>query len=93
MELTLNCYPVSEMHFGDSTRLNGTSLEVNADELRDLLLANGSLQSVDLEIVRPGENCRAGPVFDIIEPRAKKSKTDIMDPMWAELRSDVADPE
>lgn len=71
MELTLNCYPVSEMHFGDSTRMNGTSLEVNADELRDLLLANGSLQSVDLEIVRPGENCRAGPVFDIIEPRAK----------------------
>jgi glycine reductase len=27
---------------------------------------------VELEIVRPGESCRAGPVFDIIEPRAKE---------------------
>ena len=72
MELTLVRHPVSEIRFGDATRLDGTSLEVNADELRALLLADESLQSVDLEILRPGENARAGPVFDIIEPRAKE---------------------
>ncbi len=29
------------------------------------------LTAVDFEIACPGESCRAGPVFDIIEPRAK----------------------
>jgi len=60
------------MHLGDQTRLDETSLNVNADELRGLLLADDLLQSVDLEVVCPGENCRAAPVFDIIEPRAKE---------------------
>ena len=39
--------------------------------LRRLLLEDPSLSSVEFEIVQPGESCRAGPVFDIIEPRAK----------------------
>jgi hypothetical protein len=39
--------------------------------LRGLLLKDQSLTAVEFEIVSPGESCRAGPVFDIIEPRAK----------------------
>ncbi len=45
---------------------------VNAEALRRLLLEDPSLSRVEFEIVRPGESCRAGPVFDIIEPRAKE---------------------
>ena len=44
---------------------------MNRDELRQLVLEHSSFVSVDFEIVRPGESVRAGPVFDIVEPRAK----------------------
>ncbi|MCH7787667.1 MAG: hypothetical protein IIC22_09165, partial [Chloroflexi bacterium] len=71
MRLTLARHPVTDIRFGDSTHLEGTSLQVDADELRRLIMTDERIKSVDLEIVRPGENCRAGPVFDIIEPRAK----------------------
>ncbi|MFQ5849986.1 MAG: glycine/sarcosine/betaine reductase component B subunit [Candidatus Binatia bacterium] len=71
MRLTLARHPVTEIRFGESTRLEGTSLLVDPEELRRLILGGECLQSVDLDTVRPGENCRAGPIFDIIEPRAK----------------------
>lgn len=56
---------------GDDLRLDGGVLVVNAEELRRLVLEDGAFESVDFQIVRPGESCRAGPVFDIVEPRAK----------------------
>ncbi len=71
MNLTLAYHPVEILRFGAATRLDGTTLEINADELRALLLEDEALADVALEHVAPGEDCRAGPVFDIIEPRAK----------------------
>jgi sarcosine reductase len=71
MQLTLQIHRITAIRFGNSTKLEGNSLLVDADELRGLLLEDGSLTAVDLEIVCPGESCRAAPVFDIIEPRAK----------------------
>ncbi len=71
MRLTLALHPVTEVRFERATRLEGTSLVIDPEELRRDILEDDSLRSVDFEIVRPGENCRAGPVFDIIEPRAK----------------------
>jgi glycine reductase len=35
------------------------------------LLNDEALTGVDIELVAPGESCRAGPVFDVVEPRAK----------------------
>ncbi|HEX6173531.1 MAG TPA: glycine/sarcosine/betaine reductase component B subunit [Candidatus Binatia bacterium] len=71
MRLTLEIYPITAIRFGHSTRLDGTSLNVDVEQLRALLLEDQTLTAVDLEIASPGESCRAGPVFDIIEPRAK----------------------
>lgn len=71
MQLKLANHPVTEIRFGAPTRLQGTTLFVDAEELRRLLLEDGGLEHVEFEIVAPGESCRAGPVFDIIEPRAK----------------------
>jgi hypothetical protein len=71
MELTLEIHPITAIRFGGSTNLDGTSLIVDADRLRALLLEDQNLIAVDLTIASPGESCRAGPVFDIIEPRAK----------------------
>ena len=71
MPLTLIRHEVANIEFAESTRLDGTRLEVSADELRGLLLADETLEDVTFEVVRPGERCRVGPIFDIIEPRAK----------------------
>src|SRR5918996_6518490 len=71
MELTLEIHPITAIRFGQSTTLDGTSLAVDAEQLRALLLKDQTLTAVDLAVACPGESCRAGPVFDIIEPRAK----------------------
>lgn len=72
LRLDLAIHRVSEIHAGDSTRLEGTSLQVDVEELRRHLLEDRRLESIDLDLVRPGELCRAGYVFDIVEPRAKE---------------------
>jgi glycine reductase complex component B subunit alpha and beta len=71
MQLRLAIHPISEIRFSSPTRLEGTILFVDREELHRLLLEDSALTKVDFEIVHPGESCRAGPVFDIIEPRAK----------------------
>lgn len=71
MQLTLAFHPIVEMRFAASTRLNGRILFVDKDELRRLVVEDSSIESADFEIASPGESCRAGPVFDIVEPRAK----------------------
>ena len=71
MQLNLARHRISNIRAGDSTRLDGETLVVDLAELSSLLLEDSSLGAVDLEIVSPGESCRAAPVFDVIEPRAK----------------------
>lgn len=71
MNLTLAYHPVRTLRFSTATRLDGTTLDIDPDELRGLLLEDEALDDVAFERVAPGEGCRAAPVFDIIEPRAK----------------------
>jgi len=72
MQLTLANHLVTSMQFGTPARLEGTDLVIDTTELRRIVLEDDTVISVDFEIVRPGEHCRAGPIFDVIEPRAKK---------------------
>ena len=71
MQLKLAIHRITAMRFGTAMSVDGSTLVVDTEALRRLLLEDPSLSGVDFEIVRPGERCRAGPVFDIIEPRAK----------------------
>ena len=72
MRLTLAIHNVDSIHFGDETRLDRNELAVDPDNLRQIILEDRRLQSVDIDIVAPREDCRIGVVFDIIEPRAKE---------------------
>jgi len=72
MSLTLVVHRIDDVRFGAATRLENSVLIVDPDALRRLVLQDPRLESVDFAIVRAGENCRAGPVFDIVEPRAKE---------------------
>jgi glycine reductase len=71
MQLTLAIHVINSIEFGARTALSGTALTVDRDELRRIVLEDATFESVDFEIARPGESLRAGPVFDIVEPRAK----------------------
>jgi glycine reductase len=72
MRLTLAFHSVGEIVFGRGTRLERSLLIVDQEQLRRLVLQDPRIEAVDFEIVQPGESCRAGPVFDIVEPRAKE---------------------
>ncbi len=75
MELTLARHRITEIRLSGPTRLDGTRLGINPEELSSHLLQDNSLCGVDLELACPGESCRAGPVFDIVEPRAKAPRS------------------
>ena len=75
MALALALHPVKDMVVGVETALDGTTLQVGLEELRRHVLEDRRLESVDLEVVNPGDSCRVGYVFDIIEPRAKEPGT------------------
>ena len=72
MRLTLAIHEIGSIAMGVATRRDGDKLEVDPDELRKFILEDGRLESVDIETVAPGEECRIGVVYDIIEPRAKE---------------------
>jgi Glycine/sarcosine/betaine reductase component B subunits len=72
MQLTLAQHPITRIQFGGQTRLDRSTLVIDPEELRRLVLEEETIESVDFEIVRPGESCRAGPIFDIVQPRAKE---------------------
>src|SRR5499426_2772424 len=72
MRLTLAYHPVTDIRFGATTQLQGTTLAISEAALRQHLLEDRRLERVDLAIVHPGEPCRFGVVFDIVEPRAKE---------------------
>ena len=71
MALTLAIHPISDIQFGEKLGLHESVLTINSDDLRKIVLEDSSIDSVDFAIARPGESCRAGPIFDIVEPRAK----------------------
>lgn len=71
MRLTLAYHPITDIRLGDTTQLAGTVLSLDPTALRAYLLDDHRLQGVDFDIVHPGEKCRFGVVYDILEPRAK----------------------
>lgn len=75
MRLELGIIRIDDIQFGGKTEIKGSTLVVNGDEVKSLVLADERLASVELDIARPGESVRIIPVKDVIEPRVKVSGT------------------
>ena len=71
MQLTLANHPITDLQFGSPAQLNRTVLTIDKKILCRVVLEDQAFASVEFAIVHPGEPCRAGPIFDVIEPRAK----------------------
>lgn len=71
MRLELGYVQIDDIQFASESKVKDKTIYVNAEELKALLLEDESLESVSLEIARPGESVRIMPVKDVIEPRVK----------------------
>ena len=76
MRLTQAIHFIDELTFGRATGLDGSRLEADVEGLRRHLRQDPRLESVDLELVRLGEPCRVGYVFDVIGPLAKEPSSE-----------------
>lgn len=73
MRLELDIVNIKGIQFAEETEIVDGVIHINRDELRNLLQEDAKFDHVDIELARPGENCRIVQVHDVIEPRAKKS--------------------
>ncbi|MFH1490746.1 MAG: glycine/sarcosine/betaine reductase component B subunit [Pseudomonadota bacterium] len=71
MKLQLHKIRIKDVRFGDKTRIADGCLTINRDELKGVLEKDKRFGKVDIELARPGENCRIVQIADVIEPRAK----------------------
>ncbi len=73
MKLKRGYFTITGCAFGGETSLAGGVLTIDKDELAKLLLAEGGahIRSLELEIVRPGEDARIVHVLDTVQPGVK----------------------
>ncbi|OGO76507.1 MAG: beta-aspartyl-peptidase [Clostridiales bacterium GWB2_37_7] len=71
MRLELGKIFIKDMQFGDQTKVENGTLYINKDELLNAIGGDDRIQSIELDIAKPGEETRIMPVKDVIEPRVK----------------------
>ena len=71
MRFELGTFPVADVVFDGSTRLEGGVLHIDVDALESLALEDLRIKRVAVEVVRPGENARIIHLRDAVEPRVK----------------------
>ena len=76
MRLRLDILFIRDVLFSDETAIRDGVLHVEKKALQNLLLEDQRFASVDVELARPGQDCRIIRVLDVIEPRAKTSDGD-----------------
>ena len=73
MKLELGYIDVKSIKFADESRIKDSTLYVNKQELKSLVLENEHIANVDFDLAFPGESVRITPVKDVIQPRVKVS--------------------
>lgn len=71
MRLELGKVFISDVKFGDSTKVENGVLYVNKDEMLKEIGGDENIKNIDIELAHPGEEIRITPVKDVIEPRVK----------------------
>jgi glycine reductase complex component B subunit alpha and beta len=71
LRLELGKIFIKDMQFGDQTKVDNGTLYINKQELLNAIGGDDRIQSIELDIAKPGEETRIMPVKDVIEPRVK----------------------
>lgn len=73
MKLELGYIDVKSIEFADESCIKDSTLYVNKQELKNIVLENEHIADVDFDLAFPGESVRITPVKDVIQPRVKVS--------------------
>lgn len=71
MRLELGKITINDVRFGEETRIKNGTLFINKQELMDNIDDDPRIESLEVELARPGDSTRIIPVKDVIEPRVK----------------------
>lgn len=69
--LQLDTIKITDIQFGDQTRIDDQALFVDRAALSSLILEDPRIASAQIEIARPGEDVRIVHCLDAVEPRVK----------------------
>lgn len=70
--LELGTFAVTDVKFGDATRWDDGVLQINKEAIiREVFKEDPRIETIDLELAKPGESVRIWPVRDVVEPRIK----------------------
>ena len=69
-QLEIDYVRIKDVNWGDETKLEDGFLTVNKAEILDLM-SNELFSSLDVQLVKPGENCRILAIMDCMQPRCK----------------------
>ena len=75
MKLELQNVLISNIDFADETKIVDGTLFINKEEMKDTILKDKTVKSVEIDLARPGEEIRIIPVKDVIEPRFRVGRT------------------
>lgn len=62
---------ITDIQFGAESKVENGILTVNVEAVKEIVLEDEKIKSVELDIARPGESVRITPVKDVIQPRVK----------------------
>jgi len=62
---------ITDIRFATESKIEDGILYVSEEAVKQIVLEDERLQSVSLDIAKPGESVRITPVKDVIEPRVK----------------------
>jgi glycine reductase len=71
MQLEMAEFPVRRVLVGAAYRYHDGQLEVDGDDLIRQVLHDPRIDSVELDVVTPGESVRVTGIRDVVEPRVK----------------------
>ena len=71
MKLEVGHINITDIRFATESKIEDGILYVSEEAVKQIVLEDERLQSVSLDIAKPGESVRITPVKDVIEPRVK----------------------
>ncbi len=82
MKLELGNVYIKDIQFGPESKIEGTTLYVDKEWVKSIVLEDETIKSVEVDIARPGESVRITPVKDVVEPRVKTEGRGGVFPGW-----------
>jgi sarcosine reductase len=69
MRLEIESIDIRDIRLRSKTHAKDRVLHINLDELEELILRDGRIKSVDIQVVYPGDRVRIINLLDVVQPR------------------------